>query len=350
MRRSAAWPHEALPRDLTIVFGWLALLFLASIGQAAFASPADGRKPVWIDTDAACGQAETADVDDCWALFLALGSPELAIHGISTVFGNVDEATAFAVTRSILDRWAESGGGNLPPVYRGAQDPSGEIRSPAIAALAAALERDRLTILALGPLTNVAALMALHPQLIHNIHRIIAVAGTRPTQRRLFPGTSELLHFHDLNFIEDPAAFETILKSGVSLSLLPFEAAQKVTITPDNLLDLSLGDGVAPWLATVSQDWMRFWQDRLGIDGFHPFDTLAVGYLIDPRDFDCAPIPARVKRTRSLFFPRDTLEISLDLEPSTVVTFCSGVDPAFGSEVVQRISTSVPSSTGSQMR
>ncbi len=42
-------------------------------------------EPVWIDTDPACGISRTSDVDDCWALHLALRSPELEIRGISTV-------------------------------------------------------------------------------------------------------------------------------------------------------------------------------------------------------------------------------------------------------------------------
>ena len=46
------------------------------------------KQAVWIDTDPACGHAKTDDVDDCWALFLALRSNEMDIRGISTVFGN----------------------------------------------------------------------------------------------------------------------------------------------------------------------------------------------------------------------------------------------------------------------
>ncbi len=194
-----------------------------------------------------------------------------------------------------------------------------------------------MTILALGPLTNVAAVLAQHPQLAGNIDRIVAVGGTRPAQRRLYPGTSKLLHFHDLNFVKDPAAFEAILQSGVSLSLLPFEAAQKVTVTPADLSLLSSGGALAQWLAAVSLGWMRFWQDQLGTDGFHPFDSLAVGYVIDPLNFGCELIPARVRRKRSLFVARDILEVSHSFAQSTSVTYCSDVDPAFKSEILGRL-------------
>lgn len=76
--------------------------------------------PVWIDTDAACGQGRMDDVDDCWALAAALRSPELAIRGVSTTFGNVEGAATLEVTRDVLRRF---GGGHPPPVFRGADAP-----------------------------------------------------------------------------------------------------------------------------------------------------------------------------------------------------------------------------------
>ncbi len=337
MRLSVAWPHEVRLGSLAGLARSLVFLVLASLCQAAPASPAGAPTSVWIDTDAACGQAATADADDCWALLLALSSPELTIHGISTVFGNVDEETVFAVTRTVLDQWAESGGEDLPPVHRGSQQAGGGAARPAIAAIATALDQGQLTILALGPLTNVAALLAQHPQVADNIQQIVAVGGTRPSQRRLFPGTSGLLHFHDFNFTQDPAAFEAILSSGVALSLLPFEAAQRVTVTPTDLSLLSSSGGVAQWLAVMSRGWMRFWLEHLGTEGFYPFDSLAVGYVIDRQDFVCEPIPARVQKQRSLLFARDALEVSHNLEQSTSVTYCSDVNPSFGRELVARM-------------
>ena len=99
-----------------------------------------------------------------------------------------------------------------------------------------------------------------------------------------------------------------------------------VTVTPADLSLLSSGGAPAQWLAAVSLGWMRFWQDQLGTDGFHPFDSLAVGYVIDPLNFACEQIPARVQRMRSLFVARDALEVSHTFERSTSVTYCSEVD------------------------
>lgn len=57
----------------------------------------------WIDTDPACGQGATNDVDDCWALMMALRSPECALRGISTTFSNTKGDTALQVARQAIE-------------------------------------------------------------------------------------------------------------------------------------------------------------------------------------------------------------------------------------------------------
>ncbi len=80
--------------------------------------------PIWIDTDPACGQSATSDVDDCWALMLALRwqslssgeSPKLNIRGISTTFGNTKGETTLQVARQVI---GHLGGAARTPIYEG---------------------------------------------------------------------------------------------------------------------------------------------------------------------------------------------------------------------------------------
>ena len=243
---------------------------------------------------------------------MALKSPELSIRGFSTVFGNVDSGTAFVTATSVVERFSDRGNParNQPPIYRGANEKGQTGATDATAALAGALRETQLTIIALGPLTNIAALLTEKPELAMNIKSIVAVAGNRSGQRRLFLGNNRLIHFHDLNFKKDPDAYDTILKSGVPLTLIPFEVAEKVTIDRDDLARLASAGGAAQWLAETSEGWMRFWEETLGMDGFHPFDSLAVGYVVTPSLFTCEVIPARIKRRRSRFVIRHELEVS----------------------------------------
>ena len=83
----------------------------------------------------------------------------------------------------------------MPPVINrrsigGANEKGQTGATDATAALAGALRETQLTIIALGPLTNIAALLTEKPELAMNIKSIVAVAGNRSGQRRFFLGNN----------------------------------------------------------------------------------------------------------------------------------------------------------------
>ncbi len=320
------------------------ILVAAITGYAPeiFGSMPELGTPVWIDTDPACGLNATDDVDDCWALLAAFKSPEIVVRGISTVFGNVDCDTAHRVASNFIRRSTKEEGISAPPLYKGASKksiPGSPRASEASHAISAALQSESLIIIALGPLTNIATALELTPELTQKVKRVIAIAGNRPGGRR-FWFQKKPIHFHDLNFKKDPGAFEIVLGSGVPVTLLPFEAAQQVTITAKDLDQVSDIDGTAGWLADVSRGWIRFWEESLGEKGFYPFDSLAVGYAVLPKLFLCEQIPAQVVRRRSLFVVRDELTVSKNFTEGTTVSYCTKVDRKFKDYLLIRLGVS----------
>lgn len=281
---------------------------------------------VWIDTDPACGHSATSDVDDCLAILQAVRSPALQIAGISTVFGNENGKVTWQTAGELLERFGEDPSINspMPPLYRGADKPKQE-DSHGMRALIKALETRPLTVIAIGPLTNVAAVLKKRPDLAARMEKVIAVAGTRPGVRRFWPGESRILHFHDLNFIKDVDAFDTVLTSGVPLHLMPFEAANQVTVTRRDMEALQSGTGAAAWIAGTSDGWIGFWEDKLDRDGFSPFDSLAVGYLTSPGMFSCETAPAKIVKRHGRFKTRDTLEVSENFTDGKTITWCHTV-------------------------
>jgi pyrimidine-specific ribonucleoside hydrolase len=312
----------------------------------ALAQKKHNKIPVWIDTDPSCGKKKTDDVDDCWALLLAFRSPELDVRGISTVFGNTDGYTTFAVATEFVNslRRDQSITTELPSVYRGA-DQKGRydvsITTDATRALAEELKRGKLNVIAIGPLTNIATLIVQNPELKEHIERIIAVAGNRSGQgnRRFFLGKNRILHFHDLNFRKDTAAFEIVLNSGVPLHLLPFEAAQKVTVTREDATLIASTGGIAKWLVEQSDGWMQFWEKKLNMNGFYPFDCLAVGYAIDSSLFLGETLPAQIIRKSSRFIlTRDELAVSGNFNNSPTVNYSYDVNSDFKKQLIARLS------------
>ena len=294
-------------------------------------------RTVWIDTDPACGVSDTADVDDCWALLYALRSPELQIRGMSTVFGNAEGATTHAVAKRLV---SESTTAQSPiPIFAGAERRSEEGRAPSTAASDAiflALKRERLTVIALGPVTNIAAVIGLHPEVASRIEAVVAVAGTRPSQQRLYPSGSSWMHFHDLNFKKDAGAFQRVLVAGIPIVLLPFEAAQDVTISGEDLDRLKRSGRDGRYLAGISAGWLDFWKEWLRSTGFHPFDSLAVGWIVAPHYFECGKENVRIRRRRSLFVSRDILEVGVD-SAGYEVRYCTHVKAGFKEHLIRRI-------------
>lgn len=253
--------------------------------------PVEMPRRVWVDTDAACGHAYNADADDCFALLILLRAPEIEVVGISAVDGN---APAVAVERIVRVLVVEMARAQAPPVYRG---------KAAQTALQAALTEGPLTIVALGPLTNIAEGLRGRPDLIRNVGRLVAVMGRRPghlfhpTEGR---GTGILFGhgpvFRDFNFDKDRAAAREIVAMKLPATLIPYEAARQVHLGTADLEELEKAGGAAAWVAQRARGWLSFWVNVVGLDGFYPFDALAAAYAIAPTLFDCADAGVRVAR------------------------------------------------------
>lgn len=269
-----------------------ALIALVLVGTALVPARAQRleKTRVWIDTDPAMGEPER-DVDDGFALLQAFRSPELDIRGVSVVFGNASLEQGLPIARRVAREWGPSPLG----VFSGAL--SAEDRgkeTEATHALAEALRQGPLTILALGPATNVATLLERHPELAKKVVRIVAVAGRRPGQR-FTTGTVNVKGHRDFNFELDPEAFRVLLAAKVPLVLTPFEISSKIWIESPDIERLEKGPAAARSLATPARAWLGLWRRLFSVNGFNPFDTLAVGYVASPSGFRCESLPIEIQ-------------------------------------------------------
>jgi inosine-uridine nucleoside N-ribohydrolase len=265
---------------------------------------------VWIDTDAACGYTPRTDVDDCLALWLAAATPELDVAGVSTVFGNAPLEVTDRITRELVGLLHWQGRRRPVAVHRGAQD---RLTSGATAArdeLIRALEDGSLTIVALGPLTNVTQALAARPDLRGNARRIVAVMGRRaghlfhPSEgsgRGMLLGHGPV--FRDFNFSADPEAARALMAMNLPTTLIPYDAARHVEITSSDLRTLAGDAGAGAWIARRSRAWLEYWRTEIGRSGFYPFDLMAVAHVTAPALFRCADVRAWVGKDPLLFVP-----------------------------------------------
>ena len=195
--------------------------------------------PVVVDTD--------PGVDDAVAILMLLSDPRFEIRGLTTTAGNVPLARS---TRNSLALLEYAGRGDIP-VYRGAARPvrgryaySRHVHSPsgltrrlpdpqlrpsetgAVPFLAEALTQDpgNVTVIALGPLTNLARLWKRNPSALRSAARIIVMGGAVNTHGNSTPHA-------EFNFFSDPTAAKTVIGSGLPLTLIDLAACRRVYIS-----------------------------------------------------------------------------------------------------------------------
>jgi len=197
----------------------------------------------------------------------------------------------------------------LSQPLQGAAGPD-EGPTPASDALVEALKEGPLTVLALGPVSNVAQAVKSRPDLAQRL-KVVAVAGRLPGQR-FTTGTTNLRGHRDFNFEQDPQAMAYLIERGISLTLAPFELSRKVWITVPYLdrLEAQAPD-TAPLIAPA-RAWLQLWHDTFQVDGFNPFDTLAVGVLTRRDLITCDPLGVRIAEHPD---DRDRVELEV-LRPS----------------------------------
>ncbi len=268
-----------------------AMLLMLMAGGLACASV-----PVWIDTDPSVARGGH-EVDDGLALVQAFHSSALKVRGVSVVFGNAPLSAAFPIAQRLVRDFGPPG---LKVASGAASANDLGVETDASRALAAALRREKMTIVMLGPATNVATVLRNHPELRNRIKKIVAVAGRRPNQR--FSTSSRAPAFRDFNFELDAPSFQVLLDSHVALVLAPWEISSKVWMRGADLANLRSSDVSLAWVLDAAEDWLVYWQDSLAAEGFNPFDTLAVGYAISPDGFRCDRLQVRIEE-----LPDDTV-------------------------------------------
>lgn len=274
-------------------------LFAASHTSAAGAK--ESRRAVWIDADLSIG-SPIREVDDAYALLVAANCSQLRIAGVSVSYGN---APLPAVRRRTIDLFARLG--RPIPIHAGAAR-AGERGQPneASTALGHVLEQEaRLTYLALGPLTNLATFLQLHPEQASRFEQIIAVAGRSPGATLGF-GPGEKFRIHDANVVKDSAAVRVVLQSRIPLVLVPIETSSRLLINRSDLDRLAQGPPAARFVAGKSRFWLWFWQQIPRAQGGPIFDALAAVAAARPALLRIEKRRARFDSAGALIVERDS--------------------------------------------
>ena len=252
--------------------------------------------------------------DDALAIVLALARPELRTLAITTVAGNApldrttrnalrvltllgrtDVPVAAGADRPLMrEPWVpiefhgDSGldGADLPEPAVGPVDLSAVELMAALLRVAA----EQVTLVATGPLTNVALLLRAAPALHARIAGISLMGGSL--------GAGNTTASAEFNIWADPEAAAVVYESGIPIRMSGLDVTHQALVLPADIARLE-GLGTRP--GRVFADLMRFFaihhRDRYGWDGPPIHDAVAVAWLAAPDLVVARPLRIDVETT-----------------------------------------------------
>jgi purine nucleosidase len=255
-------------------------------------------------------------VDDALALLLALRSPEVDLIGVTTVAGNVlvDRGTRNA--RAIL---AVAGRSDVR-VYQGADrplvgrlttatyfhgatglgdldlpdDPSlaGDCSGPEFLARAAQESETPLTVVAVGPLTNLALACRLDPGWPSRVERIVIMGGAVSVPGNVTPVA-------EANFYSDPEAAAVVLTSGAAITLVGLDVTMQTRLSIERWhASRAQTQRASDPAATAAAGLLDFYTARaaaLGVIGPALHDPLAIAVVFQPDLVAVRRLPVQVE-------------------------------------------------------
>jgi inosine-uridine nucleoside N-ribohydrolase len=261
----------------------------AEAGQSQFQ-----KYNVLIDTDIG------DDIDDALALALALQSPEIALRGVTTVFGDTqrrahlaahllqvfgreDVPVAAGIETPMQPRHRPSGVPQATILDERADLPAlSSLSGPELIVQMALADRDSLTLLCLGPLTNVAAALKLEPHLFMAIRHIVMMGGTSG------------LPFPEWNVRSDARAAQIVLGAGIPVTLLGWNITTRCQLRKCDIERLRRNDSPqARLLSQLLEIWRRH-RSRWQPQSPYLHDPLTIVALCAPEMLKFEEMTARV--------------------------------------------------------
>jgi inosine-uridine nucleoside N-ribohydrolase len=249
--------------------------------------------------------------DDAMALLLALASPELELSAVTTVAGNqtLEKVTANAIrvldvvgaadipvaagadralihpAHAAADVHGETGldGPDLPPPSR---EP---LPIHAVQLLAETLREKPHTLIAIGPLTNIGLLLAVHPELHPRIERIVLMGGAI--------GRGNVTPSAEFNVWADPEAAHRVFTSQLEVTMVGLDVTHRAMLSAAKADALRAAGKAGAVVADLHAFYRRFHQEVYGHDDTPVHDALAVASVIDPTLLTLRPHPVEIDVT-----------------------------------------------------
>ena len=267
---------------------WKALLaawLLAAGCLSAFA-----QQKVIIDTDIG------DDIDDAYAVGLALSSPELKILGITSAWGDTE------LRSRMLDRMLCEKGRSDIPVLTGVKTQTKTVFSQEVWAKAGAVHEHgdavgflldeirknpgEITLIALAPLTNIGAAIDRDPATFKKLKRVVMMGGAIRHGYGEFGLANAGAPEPEYNIAMDAAAAQKLVKSGVPIYMMPLDSTQLKLDEVRRAMLTTVSTPLTDSLQVLTAEWQRVTHQTTPT----MFDVVAAAYAIQPEVCPATPL------------------------------------------------------------
>ena len=281
------------------------------------------KQPIIIDTD--------PGIDDAAAISFALNHPEFDLKMISTVNGNVgiEKTTANALK---LKRFFNSD----IPVHRGASQPllsdivdasdvhgeSGmegytfpEINESdldsthAVEAMRDVLLKSEtpITLIPIGPLTNIALLLLTYPEVKTFIKEIVLMGGSA--------SRGNVTPLAEFNIYCDSEAAQIVFNSGLPLTMIGLDVARSSSLTHDTINELNSINDTGKMLHQLFKHYRGDDFEK----GINVYDAYTLLYLLHPEHFDVREADVQIETDGKLTKGASVVDFKSQFPNTTVV-------------------------------
>ncbi|AUW04423.1 nucleoside hydrolase [Vibrio campbellii] len=256
-------------------------------------------KKIILDTD--------PGIDDAMAILFAEAHPDIELMGITTVYGNatIDNATQNAL-------YLKQKFGMKAQVAKGADKPLvkapvgatvvvhgeagfGDVKAPSLLNMSAIdtpayryiidsvrAEPGEITLVAVGPLTNLALALEADPEIVNLVKEVVVMGGAFGENDH----RGNVTPFAEANIHDDPHAADKVFTASWPVVIIGLDVTEESFFTGQYLDQLREEAGeVGQFIWDVSRYYLKFYSEKVGMNGCHVHDPSAIAYVIEPELF-----------------------------------------------------------------
>lgn len=290
------------------------------------------KRPIIIDTD--------PGIDDAVALGIALFARELDVRLITTVSGNVgiehvtnnalklltfwnlDVPVARGATRPLLREVKDASEVHGVTGMAGYDFPEPDLKNllatTAVEATYQTLKQseEKITIVAIGPLTNIALLLREHPEIKEKIAEIVLMGGAL--------GRGNFGVLSEFNIAIDPEAAKIVFESGLSIAMAPLDVGLKALVYPQD------SEEIRQMNQTGDMIYSLFKRYRGGSfnTGLKMYDSCAIAYLLKPDMFTVQNVFVGIETRGEYTSGATVIDLKASLGKDANCKVCVDIDKA----------------------